>query len=1108
MKICFVVFSSLVTLGIAFQGHAAESDRANSVEKHGPMPAYIVGERGSNIREWLKLATSTNESGAIVTTTNRAYVEIGTGLHYQGKKGEWLESQEIIEPLPGGGAAATKGQHQAYFPSDIYAGALELVTPDGRHLRSRPLGISYFDGTNSVLIAELTNSMGELLPSGNQVIYPNAFNGVSADIVYTYRKSGFESDVVFRGRIPSPEEWGMSSSQTRLQLLTEWFDAPEPEKETRSARRKGDLSDTTLKFGATRFIPGKAFLTDMMSGEAGPQDSRSAKAALQREMGIPVSKSWEHLSDTQNRGVSRTFLIEELWYPQIAPQFEQLQASVNRGVRVAVAGAGLRKVSATRLLPAMRALPTHKLAATKMQMAKASVNSGRGVVLDWIAINPSQSDFTFKADQTYLVSGPADFSGTTTFEGGTVIKSDPQVDYGSVNVWGPAVYNTESYRPAVFTSRSDNSIGENVSISGAPTNYHGGLYVDSDTTLLKHLRFCYADGYGFHGHNFAMTDVQFVNCPSGLLIEWWGNGGFSCNLTNVLMYNVQVPFCGMGFSVTGCNLTIGGCDTLTADWLFSAPDTVMLVNSLLVDVPDDGPAAIITDHTARAFTTNGPVFQVAGAGYCYLTNGSPYRNAGTTNVDPGLLALLAKRTTYPPLIYSNITVSTNVVLSPQAQRDTDIPDLGYHYDPLDYIASRFTVTNAAVTVTAGTAIACYNDLGIVPEDGSTFVSIGTPLAPNWFTHYQAVQEQPISIVYTPNSGYAVVAYHYGDTGPAGTFRFSKFSCMAGGVYNLYDYSSWSFSNLSVQDSESWGGLNNLGGAANTVVTLRNSLFFRGTINTLISSTNETLSLSNNLAWNVSLTVRPGGSTNTFSFFNNSFDTCTFSTAQGPSVNDYNAYINCNKQLTPTNAHNVVLTNFTYAVGPLGNFYQYSTNLIDRGSMTADLTGLYHYTVLTNLVGGLEIKETNSVVDIGYHYVAVDNNGIPIDTDGDGLADYFEDVNGNGTYEADIDLCNWLAADTDLDGIADGIEIGRGTNPRDPASGALAWFSDVSQGSDSYNGRAAVWNGTDGPFATINKSLDSAIDGDTVTVEGGIYHESIDLSGKNINFLIDGTMELQ
>ena len=102
--------------------------------------------------------------------------------------GQWVESREEIDILPNGTAAATNGQHQAYFPGDIYQGQIELVTPDGQQLFSRPMGLSYFDGTNSVLIAELTNSIG-VLSGSNQVIYPNAFTGFAADLRYTYTKS-------------------------------------------------------------------------------------------------------------------------------------------------------------------------------------------------------------------------------------------------------------------------------------------------------------------------------------------------------------------------------------------------------------------------------------------------------------------------------------------------------------------------------------------------------------------------------------------------------------------------------------------------------------------------------------------------------------------------------------------------------------------------------------------------------------------------------------------------------------------------------------------------------------------------------------------------------
>ena len=69
-----------------------------------------------------------------------------------------------------------------------------------------------------------------------------------------------------------------------------------------------------------------------------------------------------------------------------------------------------------------------------------------------------------------------------------------------------------------------------------------------------------------------------------------------------------------------------------------------------------------------------------------------------------------------------------------------------------------------------------------------------------------------------------------------------------------------------------------------------------------------------------------------------------------------------------------------------------------GSFTADLLGLYHFTTTTNVVAGLEVKETNSIVDLGYHYVAVSNQLTtisPIDSDGGSVPDYLEDANGNG-----------------------------------------------------------------------------------------------------------------
>jgi hypothetical protein len=61
-------------------------------------------------------------------------------------------------------------------------------------------------------------------------------------------------------------------------------------------------------------------------------------------------------------------------------------------------------------------------------------------------------------------------------------------------------------------------------------------------------------------------------------------------------------------------------------------------------------------------------------------------------------------------------------------------------------------------------------------------------------------------------------------------------------------------------------------------------------------------------------------------------------------------------------------------------------------------------------------------------VATTTNGVPIDTDTDGLADHFEDKNGNGVYDTG-DLANWNSSDTDGDGVNDYIEFIQGRNPR-------------------------------------------------------------------------------
>ncbi|HVU07482.1 MAG TPA: hypothetical protein VHG89_02940, partial [Verrucomicrobiae bacterium] len=217
---------------------------------------YQITQRDGNSQIWQRTTYET-VNGQPMPHVHQ-YTELASGLNHL-VNGQWVASSEHIDILPNGTAAATNGQHQAYFPGDIYDGQIELVTPDGKQLYSRPLGLSYDDGTNTVLIAELTNSLGEVV-GDNQVVYPNAFVGVDADLRYTYTKAGFEQDIIIREQPPAPEDFGMDTANTRLQMLTEFFNPPQPKITANSLRtQSGTTTDDNLSFGTMQMVPGKAF---------------------------------------------------------------------------------------------------------------------------------------------------------------------------------------------------------------------------------------------------------------------------------------------------------------------------------------------------------------------------------------------------------------------------------------------------------------------------------------------------------------------------------------------------------------------------------------------------------------------------------------------------------------------------------------------------------------------------------------------------------------------------------------------------------------------------------------------------------------------------------
>ena len=944
------------------QGQDSQSGPPANVGQ-GTVPAqdtpYAVVLKGANQQVWQNTTYETLPTGQMIPHIQQ-YTELATGLHYL-KNGQWLDSKEEIDILPNGTAAATNGQHQVYFPGDIYQGEIQLVTPDGKQLQTQPVGLSYDDGSNSVLIAAATNSIGQLV-GPNQVLYPNAFAGLKADLLYIYTKAGFEQDVILREQPPTPESLGLSAN-ARLQVLTEFFDPPQPTVTTTALAQQAGiaLANENLDFGVMKMVPGRAFLvgSNLSAGN------------------VPVAKQWVQVG-------GRQILVEEVPVAALAAELETLPlpqgASAKTGTAVRLAA------SHHWQLP-----PPHLVQAEKPQQFKrmaAATPLKHGLVLDYQTVNTSLTNYTFQGDTTYYVSGEVNLSGTNNIlEGGAVLKfgtnSSAEIYIGS----GAALNcQTAPYRPAIFTAVDDNSVGATIASStGHPTNYYGsfGLYFENEApTVLHDLRLAYLNSGIYSMDNF-IRDVQFVNCFNSV--------NYATSDSDILLENVLIQggtcalwdICGGGGTVSLVNCTIHNVGNLTSQY------GLAMTNCLVVG--GDTNYCGIVGVSNVFLSSDAGVFQMVGAGANYLAANSPYRNAGTTNIDPTLLAALKQKTTYPPLVYSNVTISVPTTFNPQAQRDTDTPDIGYHYDPIDYLVSNVNVS-ATLTLTNGVALGLMgSSASLTIQTGGNLFSQGTPVNLNHLAHYANVQEQPVNL----GSG--------GLAGGQGSlaFRFTDISMLAGGDTSTFVTVHGYGGNVSFRDCLLHGCLfAELLTFSTYSVTYTNNLFDRciwesTTANGVFAAFYNNLFRGGSFMFNSTNAAIP------WYVQDNLFDQANLSgSAMGTNyiISSYNGFTaGTTNYLGGTNNQ----TNLTadYQAGPLGNYY-YPTNgtnlatLIHAGSTNASALGLYHYTITTN-----EVIEGTNTVSIGYHYVAVDANGIPVDSNGDGIPDYLEDANGNGLVDA-------------------------------------------------------------------------------------------------------------
>jgi hypothetical protein len=322
----------------------------------------------------------------------------------------------------------------------------------------------------------------------NEVVYPDAFDGATASIRHTYKKFGFEQDIVIQGQLPDPAALGLNPARTRLGVLTAFFDTNNPVVTPGPVDAAEGLSDMTLRFGAMKMGRGRVFFIG--NPEASPPPAVVTPASLlnwitnavrqSSSKGTPSYKRWFQLN-------GRNFLMEEVPYRRVAAQLQQLPPATGRlntaSTNLFAANSYLEAIPARLLsLP-----PSGEPAKTQtMRLSRLDLDQTPAVVLDYATVN-SGSDYTFQSGSTYLVSGPC-YMGTVHLYGGAVIK------YANVNsvyavqlgAWDYATAFIEvdgglgcyisAEEPAIFTAADDDTVGE--TISGSTGNPLGNYYAN------------------------------------------------------------------------------------------------------------------------------------------------------------------------------------------------------------------------------------------------------------------------------------------------------------------------------------------------------------------------------------------------------------------------------------------------------------------------------------------------------------------------------------------------------------------------------------------------------------------------------------------------------
>ena len=294
-----------------------------------------------------------------------------------------------------------------------------------------------------------------------------------------------------------------------------------------------------------------------------------------------------------------------------------------------------------------------------------SPSTPSGLVLDYTLL-VSTPTVTLSGRDTYYVNGTVNIT-SLTIEGGTVVKFTNTTS-ARIYVSGSVTCKTAPYRPAILTSKDDDTVGETIPGStGTPAGYYGNpmLKIYPYGVTLENLRFRWAKAaLQFDGQSLSYTHtlrhLQMVDCEKGL-VACGPSMYYPVNYYagNLLLHNVPTGFDGYLYSGTVEHLTAHNLNLLANGSAYYGASSLAVKNSVLGSVTNLVGTAVTLSGSYNGFyasptfgsscvTTTVSPFESVGAGEHYLAEGCGFQNQGTTNLNATLANDLKKRTTVAP----------------------------------------------------------------------------------------------------------------------------------------------------------------------------------------------------------------------------------------------------------------------------------------------------------------------------------------------------------------------------------------------------------------------------------------------------------------------------